>query len=246
MPDAADLQIPDAADLQIAGLVPLSTVDWPGKLAASIFLQGCPWRCVYCQNHEILDPRTPGSVPWSQVVELLQRRRGLLDGLVFSGGEATRQPGLLSAAQEVKALGFAVGLHTAGIYPGNLARLLAADAVDWVGLDIKALPGPDYQQVVARGGGGEKAWRALELVLNAGVDYEVRLTVYPGYPGGVEGAFRVASSLHDAGVASLALQVARSLGAPEGFVADGDNWAVQVEQLEARIGQLGFASFLRR
>ena len=225
MPDAADLQIPDAAGLQIAGLVPLSTVDWPGKLAASIFLQGCPWRCVYCQNHEILDPRTPGSVPWSQ---------------------ATRQPGLLSAAQEVKALGFAVGLHTAGIYPGNLARLLAADAVDWVGLDIKALPGPDYQQVVARGGGGEKAWHALELVLNAGVDYEVRLTVYPGYPGGVEGAFRVAASLHDAGVASLALQVARSLGAPEGFVADGDNWAVQVEQLEARIGQLGFASFLRR
>ncbi|MBS6934822.1 MAG: anaerobic ribonucleoside-triphosphate reductase activating protein, partial [Actinomyces graevenitzii] len=156
--------MPDAAGLQIAGLVPLSTVDWPGKLAASIFLQGCPWRCVYCQNHEILDPRTPGSVPWSQVVELLQRRRGLLDGLVFSGGEATRQPGLLSAAQEVKALGFAVGLHTAGIYPGNLARLLAADAVDWVGLDIKALPGPDYQQVVARGGGGEKAWLALELV----------------------------------------------------------------------------------
>ena len=103
--------------LLIGGLLPFTTIDYPGCLAAVLFCQGCPWRCVYCQNHEILDPRTPGSVPWSQVVELLQRRRGLLDGLVFSGGEATRQPGLLSAAQEVKALGFAVGLHTAGIYP---------------------------------------------------------------------------------------------------------------------------------
>ena len=100
--------------------------------------------------------------------------------------------------------------------------------------------------MAGRPNAGPKAWESLGEVLDSGVSYEVRLTVYPGYPGGVEGAFRVAASLHDAGVASLALQVARSLGAPEGFISDGDNWGAQVEQLEARIGQLGFASFLRR
>ena len=75
-----------AKDLQIAGLVPLSTVDWPGQLAATLFLQGCPWRCHYCHNRAILDPRTPGTVAWSEVRDLLERRRGLLDAVVFSGG----------------------------------------------------------------------------------------------------------------------------------------------------------------
>ncbi|MBS6029099.1 MAG: hypothetical protein KH813_06750, partial [Negativicoccus succinicivorans] len=186
-----------------------------------------------------------------------------------SGGEATRQQALIPAMRRVREMGFLIGLHTAGPYPHRLRDVLSEGLVDWVGIDVKAMP-DTYQVVAGRQGAGTKAWEALDVLLeyaerrpgadsagSAGdegddgarsrsVDYEVRLTVYPGYPGGVEGAFRVAASLHDAGVASLALQVARSLGAPEGFVADGDNWAVQVEQLEARIGQLGFASFLCR
>ena len=78
-------------DLQIAGLVPMSTVDWPGRFAASLFLQGCPWACPYCHNSAIIDPRIPGVVAWGALEDLLARRRGLLDGVVFSGGEATRQ-----------------------------------------------------------------------------------------------------------------------------------------------------------
>src|SRR5690625_1982067 len=89
----------EAADLQIAGLVPLSSVDWPGRLVATVFCQGCPWSCTYCHNTAILDPRTPGAVPWTQLEQLLTRRHGLLDGVVFSGGEATMQPALVSAAR---------------------------------------------------------------------------------------------------------------------------------------------------
>ncbi|NNH09134.1 radical SAM protein, partial [Cellulomonas fimi] len=92
-----------AADgLAIAGLTPLSSCDWPGRLVATAFLQGCPWRCTYCHNAAILDPRTPGVVPWSDVRDLLDRRRGLLDGVVFSGGEPTRQAGLVDAARQVR------------------------------------------------------------------------------------------------------------------------------------------------
>src|SRR5699024_7544222 len=72
-----------AADLQIAGLVPLSSIDWPGQLVATVFCQGCPWRCTYCHNTAILDPRTPGAVSWTQLEQLLARRHGLLDGVVF-------------------------------------------------------------------------------------------------------------------------------------------------------------------
>ena len=82
----------------------MSTVDWPGELVASLFLQGCPWACPYCQNAAIIDPRVPGVVAWDAVERLLARRRGLLDGVVFSGGEATRQIALAPAMRAWEAL----------------------------------------------------------------------------------------------------------------------------------------------
>ena len=161
--------------LAIAGLTPLSTCDWPGHLVATVFLQGCPWRCTYCHNAGILDPRVAGVVPWQDVRDLLARRRGLLDGVVFSGGEPTRQAALIHAAREVRAAGFGVGLHTAGAYPAALGRVLPH--VDWVGLDIKA-PARLYGAITRRGG-AEPAFASLRLVLDAGVDVQVRTTVDP-------------------------------------------------------------------
>lgn len=203
----------------VAGLVPMSSVDWPGRLAATVFLQGCPWRCTYCQNEEILDPRTPGAVAWEDVLALLHRRRGLLDGVVFSGGEATRQEELLGAAAQVRQLGFAVGLHTAGAYPARLERLLPS--VDWVGLDIKALP-ENYGRVVGlqRGPGpavakpGRSAWRSLDLVLTEQARrpefaFEVRTTVCPSLPDvlGDEGGTEAEGSADDARVSPEELTV---------------------------------------
>ncbi len=153
--------MPTAEDLAIAGLVPLSSVDWPDHLVATVFCQGCPWRCPYCQNAAILDPRTPGILPWLDVEELLVRRRGLLDGVVFTGGEALRQAAIVPAMERVRELGLGVGLHTAGAYPHRLAEVL--DLVDWVGLDIKAEPG-DYREA-AGFAAGMKAWDSLKLVL---------------------------------------------------------------------------------
>ena len=133
-----------ASDLQIAGLTPMSSVDWPGKFVATVFAQGCPWACRYCHNQAIIDPKIPGVVSWESVEELLGRRRGLLDGVVFSGGEATRQLAVLPAMQRVRELGFEVGLHTAGPYPARLREILRTGLVDRVGIDIKAISGPNY------------------------------------------------------------------------------------------------------
>ena len=230
--------VPD--DLQIAGLVPMSTVDWPGGLVASLFLQGCPWACPYCQNSAIIDPRVPGVVAWEAVERLLARRRGLLDGVVFSGGEATRQIALAPAMRRVRELGFAVGLHTAGPYPARLGALLDEGLVDWVGLDIKAAPA-NYPAVAGRPGSGERAWEALRVLLDhPGVDHEVRLTVFPGGP---DDGLEVARAVRRAGGRSFALQQARRTGAPDGFVARAPGWDDQVRALDRDIGALGFDAY---
>ena len=229
-----------ASDLQIAGLTPMSSVDWPGKFVATVFAQGCPWACPYCHNQAIIDPKIPGVVSWERVEELLGRRRGLLDGVVFSGGEATRQLAVLPAMSRVRELGFEVGLHTAGPYPARLHEILRTGLVDWVGIDIKAMPGPHYEAVAGRPNAGPKAWESLGEVLDSGVSYEVRLTVYPDGP---RDGYEVASCVEDLGATHFALQQARALGTAQGFNAGDAAWDLEVQSLADDIEKLGFESF---
>ena len=183
-------QRPRAADdLVIAGLVPMSTVDWPDHLTATVFLQGCPWNCFYCHNQALIPVRVPGLVAWQEVRDLLARRRRLLDGVVFTGGEALRQDALADAAAEVRRAGFAVGLHTAGAYPRRLADVLATGLVDWVGLDVKALP-DSYLQVVGRQRAGERAWECLRILIDAQAGASARPGTAGGGPPGSQGAPR--------------------------------------------------------
>lgn len=207
-----------AYELNIAGITAFSTVDWPDMLAATVFLQGCPWSCFYCHNPALIDPRAEGGVAWADVVDLLCERMGLLDGVVFSGGEPTLQRALIPAMELVRTLGFRVGLHTAGAYPGLLARALPH--VDWVGLDIKALP-EGYDLVTGRPNSAENAWRSLELVLGnrllrAGsdrpLDFEVRTTVHPAAIDDA-GLRELGCRLADAGVDQWAVQRFREAGA---------------------------------
>ena len=228
-----------ASDLQIAGLTPMSSVDWPGKFVATVFAQGCPWACPYCHNQAIIDPKIPGVVSWESVEELLGRRRGLLDGVVFSGGEATRQLAVLPAMQRVRELGFKVGLHTAGPYPARLREILRTGLVDWVGIDIKAMSGPNYEAVAGRPNAGPKAWESLGEVLDSGVSYEVRLTVYPDGP---RDGYEVASCVKDLGATHFALQQARALGTAQGFNAGDAAWDLEVQSLADDIEKLGFES----
>ena len=166
-----------AAGLRIGGLTALSTTDWPGQLAAVVFCQGCPWRCAYCHNPHLLPPRQADrEIAWPEVMAFLERRRGLLDAVVFSGGEPTLHPGLPAAMRAIKAMGYAVGLHTAGIYPRRLRAVLPL--VDWIGMDIKA-PFDDYERITGVAGSGMAARRSMELVMASGVAHEFRTTVHP-------------------------------------------------------------------
>ncbi len=163
-------------DIAVGGFTALSTCDWPGELVATVFCQGCPLACRYCHNVDLI-PAGKGAGPdRQQVLSLLERRRGLLDGVVFSGGEPTLQKALPDAVAAVRALGFRVGLHTAGPYPDRLARL--APHLDWVGFDVKA-PFADYAKITGVPGSGERARASLAALVESGVAIDVRTTVHP-------------------------------------------------------------------
>lgn len=163
------------ASLQVGGLTPLTTTDFPGQLAAVVFCQGCPWQCGYCHNPHLIPRNSETAQGWAEVMAFLRRRQGLLDAVVFSGGEPTLQSGLADACREVRALGFKLGLHSAGTYPERLAEVLPE--FDWVGMDIKA-PFGDYERTTGVPGSGERARESLLHLLDSGVAYEIRTTVH--------------------------------------------------------------------
>jgi len=167
--------------LRVGGLTPLSASDYPDRLAAVVFCQGCAWRCTYCHNTHLLPARAKGQLPWPQVLAFLRKRRGLLDAVVFSGGEPTLQRSLPEAILEVKGLGYLIGLHTAGVVPRMLERVLPL--VDWVAMDLKA-GWKDHASVTGVAGSGERARRSRELILASGVACEFHtIAAEPGKPG---------------------------------------------------------------
>jgi pyruvate formate lyase activating enzyme len=194
--------------LKIGGLTPFTSIDYPDQLAAVLFCQGCSWRCGYCHNRHLLDSEVPGGIPWEAVVTFLNRRRGLLDAVVFSGGEPTLQPELLHAVREVKNKGFLVGLHTAGAFPARLKELLPH--LDWVGMDIKA-PFADYELITGIDGSGREAEASAGFLLASGLACEFRTTLHPLLTdGGGQRIIHLAHTLHSMGAKRFAFQQMRS------------------------------------
>lgn len=194
--------------LRVGGLANFSTCDWPGELVATIFAQGCPWDCGYCHNPTLLPVKGMYELPWEEIVAIVAKRRHLLDGVVFSGGEPTLQAALPDAMRKMRDLGFRIGLHSAGPYPERLARVLPM--IDWIGFDVKA-PFDAYPQVTGVPGSGERALESLELVLGSGVSYEIRTTVHPKLLS-LPMVRRLADQLRLRGVKNYALQIFRSEG----------------------------------
>ena len=165
-------------DIQIGGLVSFTTIDYPGKLSAVLFLVGCPLRCAYCSNPHLLDVG-PGEYDPEKVYNWLQSRVGKLEAVVFSGGEALMQgDATISFIKRVRDLGFAIGLHTNGFYPKMLER--AAEYVDWIGLDYKATRSK-YEQLVGNSIAYDNMIQSLEFWKTTGKDFEVRITCDPRF-----------------------------------------------------------------
>ena len=196
-----------ASTLLVGGITPFSTVDWPGKLACVAFLAGCPWRCPYCQNHQ-LQSFDAAAQTGDDLFAFLDQRRGLLDGVVFSGGEPLAQAATIEAAAQAREMGFAVGLHTCGGYPNRLEQILPF--VDWVGIDVKA-PWDAYERVTRVPKTGELARTSLQLILDAGIAMEARTTWHPALlsPADID---TIAHDLAARGVRHWAIQAYRSMG----------------------------------
>ena len=187
-----------AEELLVGGVTRMTTIDFPDCLSAVVFIKGCPWKCVYCQNED-----------------LQSREMNEGDGYVSSGGEPCVDPALPDAIKRVKEKGYKIGLHTGGMYPRRLRAILPY--LDWVGLDIKAPLSDEaaYEKVVRRKGAAAKVRSSLEMLLEAGVSIETRTTVHPEYHT-EEQILQLARELSDAGIETYALQIYRQpRGLPE-------------------------------
>jgi pyruvate formate lyase activating enzyme len=166
--------------MRIGGFVKSSLIDFPGKVAAVIFTQGCNFRCPYCHNPHLVYPeRFTAPLNFDDILEFLKKRRGLLDGVVFCGGEPTIQEDLPEAILKVRALGFAVKLDTNGSDPEMLAEILPY--LDYVAMDIKAPFGPDYSRACGTEVDDYDIRCSMLLIRAAGVPYEFRTTCHPRF-----------------------------------------------------------------
>lgn len=164
--------------MRICGLQKLAMVDYPGKLAATVFTGGCNLRCPFCHN-ALLVTRLAESpqLDLQEVLDFLKSRRGILDGVVLSGGEPLLQPGAADFLAAVKDMGFDTKLDTNGCYPDILADILSRKLADYVAMDIKnsrekyamtvGIPNFDLTPVE----------ESIKLLKESGVDYEFRTTV---------------------------------------------------------------------
>ena len=161
--------------MHIAGLQKMTLLDYPGKVACTVFLPGCNYRCPFCHNGGLLES-APDALTEEALLTFLEKRKGLLDGVCITGGEPTLQPDLPRLLGRIKALGYCVKLDTNGSNPTMLAQLLEAGLVDYVAMDVKNSPARYGETVGIAGFPLEKTEQSLRLLLAGHTDYELRTT----------------------------------------------------------------------
>ena len=163
--------------MKIAGLQKMTLLDYPGKVACTVFLQGCNFRCPFCHNSDLLPGQGEFLMDDAELLAFLEKRKGLLDGVCVTGGEPTLQPQLLQLLKSIKELGYAVKLDTNGARPQVLRELVEAGVVDYVAMDIKN----SREEYPKTAGIGESLLPHIEesirYLVSGKVDYEFRTTV---------------------------------------------------------------------
>lgn len=167
--------------MKIGGINTLTLLDFPGKVAAIVFTAGCNFRCGYCHNVQFVLPdqieKLKGSfIPEEKFFNFLDTRKGLLDGVVVTGGEATIHPDLPEFMKKIKEKGFLVKLDTNGTNPKMLEKLYAEKLVDYVAMDIK-MPFDEYESLAGLKVDTESMKKCMKLIKNSDIEYEFRTTV---------------------------------------------------------------------
>ena len=163
--------------MKIAGLQKFSMIDYPDKLCAIIFTQGCNFRCPYCHNPELVKPTLfQKTIPQAEVLQFLKTRKEKLDAVTITGGEPTLHKDLLLLISQIKEMGFLVKLDTNGTNPTMLKLLIDHRLVDYIAMDIKA-PIMKYQKVTCSTIDVLPIIKSIDLIKKSRVNYEFRTTV---------------------------------------------------------------------
>lgn len=160
----------------IGGLQKSSLIDYPEKISAIIFTQGCNFKCPYCHNPELIGSTSDSPLSVQYILIFLQSRVGKLDGVVITGGEPTLHEDLPQFIKQIKDLGFLVKLDTNGTNSSMLQKLINEKLVDYVAMDIKA-PIEKYSQVVCSEVNAEHVLKSIKILKNSDIDFEFRTTV---------------------------------------------------------------------
>ncbi len=169
--------------MQIGGIQELTLIDYPGRLAATVFLCGCNFRCPWCYSSEIVLPEKIKVQPEfseKEVFDFLKSRKNLIEGVVICGGEPTMSKDLASFASKVKKEGFFVKLDTNGTNSKILKELIGKKLVDYVAMDLKA-PKEKYNAVTGAKVDIKNIQRSIDILKEGRADYEFRTTVIPGF-----------------------------------------------------------------
>ena len=163
--------------MEIQGLQKMTLLDYPGKVACTVFLGGCDLRCPFCHNGELVEGEAPAALDDGELTAFLKKRQGLLDGVCVTGGEPLLRPELEGLLGRIKELGFPVKLDTNGSHPDRLRRLTEAGLLDYVAMDIKNSP-ERYGETAGRPGLDLAPFReSVSFLLSGAVDYEFRTTL---------------------------------------------------------------------
>ena len=162
----------------------MTTLDFPGRLAAAVFTVGCNFRCGYCHNPQFVDEKqikkiVKKNIPEKVFFKFLEKRKGRLEGVCLSGGEPTIQPDILEFARKIKDRGFLVKLDTNGTKSPVLEKMIAEKVVDFFAMDIKTSL-PRYKEIIKTDFFVEEIKKSKEIIQNSGLPYEFRTTAVKG------------------------------------------------------------------
>ena len=163
--------------MKISGLQKMTLLDYPGKVACTVFLQGCNFRCPFCHNSDLLGGAGPEGLTQEALLAFLKKRQGLLDAVCITGGEPTLQNDLPQLIRAIKELGYLVKLDTNGTRPEVVKTLAEENLIDYVAMDIKNGPGKYSETAGVPHMELDKLEQTMQFLMSAEVDYEFRTTV---------------------------------------------------------------------
>ncbi len=167
--------------IEIGGLQKTTLIDYPGRLAATVFLIGCNFRCPFCYSSELVLPekiKKQPRIPQKDFFAFLKERKGLLDAVVVCGGEPTVHKELLSFIKKIKKLGYLVKLDTNGSNPRMLKNLIDKKLIDYAAMDIKA-PKEKYKKLCGKEVNVDNLEKSIKILKEGKIDYEFRTTAIP-------------------------------------------------------------------